>query len=144
MAEAARPRPMEYYNPRPLILGICFCWGIVMGFCLYYFRPPEQPAPPARTGTETAEPVTATGVRPDRAADLPVITPVDDRTPTVAARPNLLTMELEPPPAILTTEGGLTGRVAAPPQQGAPRMPSVPPTRGAPMTAPPPIPELMP
>ena len=149
MAEAPRPRPAEYYNPRPLILGICFFWGVAMGFCLFYFSPPKQ-----MTRVVVDDPVTGDlPASPEteeerRKRGLPTISPVTPTLePDVPHRPGLETMDLEPLFPVLTTEGGLTGRTARPLAQHGQRRPSTavqPPSTRPPMTTPPPIPDLMP
>lgn len=145
MAEPARPRPVEYYNPRPLILGICFFWGVLMGFGVNFFREPEQPAQP--TGNNTPSTLSGQPAMSDierRNQDTPGIAEVDPApSVTSSLRPTLEHMNLEPPPPILTTEGGLTGRTAAPLGSGQQR-PGIAPVRRPQQQTPPPIPELMP
>lgn len=162
MADALRPKPAEYYNPRPLILGVCFFWGIAVGFFLFFFAPPKQStdAQPARSDAAAAAPATMTEVE-RRRQDIPVIADVDLQREAAApsARPRLETMDLDPPLGILTTEGGLNGKMArplrsvpsgapgaatagggtvrAPSSAGSARPPPAP-------VAPPPIPELLP
>lgn len=145
-AAAARPRPVEYYNPRPLILVLCFIWGAAVGFSLNFFRDQEdlsaQPQNPA-----ASHPVTSPAGPSElerRRQDTPNIaevapTPV---TPT-AARPTIEDIAIGPPNAVLTTEGGLTGRTAAPLTQRAPSAPSAPGRASGP-PRPPPIPDLFP
>ena len=149
MAEAPRPRPVEYYNPRPLILAICFFWGVAMGFCIFYFSPPKQMTGGTTTPTPAPVPVTAKDLTTRRNEDLPTVTPVSIAPERAAPVESAFkTMELEPPLPALTTGGGLTGRTAQPinrqnlrplSEPTAPRTTSPPP-----YTAPPPIPELMP
>lgn len=151
MAEAPRSRPIEYYNPRPLILGICFLWGVGVGFCLFYFSPPKQmgggaePPKPEPVQASTSSPIDRRNENVPKPAEI-------SNAPAVAApeRPRLETMIIEPPQPILTTEGGLTGRTARPLTVPplAPTSPVQPPVSppGSPprMPTPPPIPELMP
>lgn len=142
MAEAVRSRPVEYYNPRPLILGICFFWGIVMGFGLYFFRAPEQIAQPA---VQSPPPATEIPAAPGtgRNEGVPTITSVEPMT-GAPARPNLMTMELDPPLAVMTTEGGLTGRNATPPTRASAGAGAAAIGRRPTLTSPPPLPDLMP
>lgn len=157
MADATRHKPVEYYNPRPMILGLCFFWGIAMGFCLFYFAPPKQmtrndsgPAP---------QPAVPQGMtdRERRHLDTPNIATVEP-APEQAQdqRPRLESLAFDLPPPLLTTEGGLTGRSAKPltntvadsgpvtPLQldASPSSQPVQPQQQFP--APPPIPELLP
>ena len=149
MAEAPRPRPVEYYNPRPLILGICFFWGIAMGFCLFYFAPPKQMGGP-ESGPKPEDILTPAPASPGvrRNEGIPDIATVTPAPETVQEkRPSLETMELEPPTPILSTEGGLTGRTAHPLRPSGERSvssPSQPVRRPQQPAALPPIPELMP
>lgn len=147
MGEATRVRPVEYYNPRPLILGVCFFWGVVMGFGLNFFRTPisddrvvvTQGQPAAGTTPATASP------QDRRLQNLPNIASVEPApTPAANLKPTLDTMDLEPPPAVLTTDGGLTGRTASLPGRLPPRQAPPPTARPARPATPPPIPELMP
>ncbi|MCD8141217.1 MAG: hypothetical protein LUE17_15880 [Planctomycetaceae bacterium] len=148
MAEAARQRPIEYYNPRPLILGICFFWGVVMGFCLFYFAPPKQMTDSTQGRSEETMPVRSTMSELERrrldTPNIAEVAPAPD--PVTSARPRMEVLELEPPAPILSTEGGLSGRNA---HTLAPQPDSTsqqPPQRRRPtqVAAPPPIPELMP
>ncbi len=150
MADAPRPRPVEYFNPRPLILGICFFWGIAMGFCLFYFAPPKQMTGSGQTdgSQENVLPQTTMTEIERRRLDTPDIADVAPATETVQAnRLRIETMEVEPPVPLLTTEGDLNGRTARALRQEYPGQ-SV--TRPAttrppqPILTPPPIPELMP
>lgn len=153
MADAPRPRPVEYYNPRPLILGICFFWGIAMGFCLFYFAPPKQMMGAGQNDGGQESPLIPTPMseRERRHLDTPDIAAVDP-TPNAgqANRLKIDVMEMDPPTPVLTTEGGLTGRTAhilRMQQLQNPRpvsQPTTPRTRPSTMTTPPPIPELMP
>ncbi len=157
MAETPRPKPVEYYNPRPLILGVCFFWGVAMGFCLFYFSPPKQIADPGygREQTEVVLPKNPASDLERRRSGTPDIAPVTPAPKSVVpARPRLESMEIDPPTPSLTTEGGLTGRTAhllLPTQPRAPsqRPPSesgtLRPTRKPPAGSPtPPLPELFP
>lgn len=157
MADAPRHRPVEYYNPRPMILGLCFFWGIAMGFCLFYFAPPKQMMRPEAAAVPAPVVPAALTDRERRRLDTPNIADVAP-APEEAQdqRPRLETMTFEPPPPLLTTEGGLTGRTARPldivaaplpaslqpaaPQPGQMR----PQTQPYAAPAPPPIPELFP
>lgn len=162
MAEAQRARPMEYYNPRVLILGICFFWGVAMGFCLFYFSPPKQmltaEQPAAGNRPEPVQtPMTA---QERRRLDEPALADVAPALNTAARQPAFETMNVEPHMPAVTTEGGLTGRTAQPlvfrnDRPYPARAPASPPpsafssARGTPArapvpAAPPPIPELMP
>ena len=144
------PRIVEYRNPRPLILGICFVCGVVSGFFLYLFRAPEPPPEPTRALVPAArtEPNPADG-RSDRLQGLPNIAPVDPEPDGAASLrlPALENFEIVPPPPVVTTEGGLTGLTAKPlePSGGRSRAPAAgaasPPGRPA---VPPPLPDLMP
>lgn len=140
MADVSRTRPLEFYNPRPLILGMCFFWGVVMGFCLFYFSPPKeltakQPEPPAPDAPAAVDPGA-------RWLDAPNISDIPDSPPAAPTerRVSIETMEIAPPPPVLTTEGGLTGRTAVPIRPPASRPAVERPID--PMQAP--IPELMP
>ncbi len=154
MADAPRPRPVEYYNPRPLILGICFFWGIAIGFCLFYFSPPKQMigAGQKNGAQEDVLPQATMSEIERRRLDTPDIADVAPAIEAVQTnRLRIETMELEPPAPVLTTEGGLSGRTAhALRQPGSQQytgqsVTQPPPSRPPqPMMAPPPIPELMP
>lgn len=148
MAEAPRPRAVEYYNPRPLLLGICFFWGIAVGFSLFYFAPPSKinsppppppPPPPVEASTLPGE------RRWENVPEILNVTP--DTDAPVSQQPRMETLVIEPPVLALNTEGGLTGRTAqpltVPSLRPTPSTPGVrpPPTR---VQAPPPMPELMP
>lgn len=148
MTEAPRMKPVEYFNPRPIILGLCFLWGIGVGFCLFYFSPPKQIAGKVETAQPEQAPA-APNPQPDRWGGAPATTEIS-ATPATAepARPKLETMVIEPPPPVLTTEGGLSGRTAhpltvKPPRPSAEPQPSSP-VRPPQTLSPPPIPELMP
>lgn len=152
MAEAPRPRPVEVYNPRPLILGICFFWGIAMGFCLFYFAPPKQMGGQGDDGKENVlVPTPTSDLETRRRENTPDIAPVLATPETLqqANRLKIETMEMDPPAPILTTEGGLTGRTAHILRQRVrdTSRPATQPLRPGtrPSTPiPPPIPELMP
>lgn len=115
MADVPRQRLVEYYNPRPMILGLCFFWGIVMGFCLFYFAPPKQmmrseyqpdPTPVIQSGMSERE---------RRHLDTPNITLVEPAPEEPQTqRPRFETMDIELAPPHLSTDGGLTGRTARP------------------------------
>lgn len=144
MAEAPRPRPIEYYNPRGLILGICFVWGIAVGFLLFYMAPPKvipTQGSGKQEGETTAAPTQTTG------RDEQILPPIADvQVAPATVRPRLESMILESPPPILTPEGGLTGRTA-PPLAPRPAGGSDSPRRtpdAQPFIAPPPIPDLPP
>ena len=149
MAEAQRARPMEYYNPRPLILGMCFCWGVAMGFCLFYFSPPKQMMGPEQNTGEN-EPQTPRNQLTDqerRRVGAPTLVDVAPAPEATAKLPMFETMTVEPHMPAVTTDGGLTGRTAQPLARQNLRPYSAPtPTRRTPAPAlePPPIPELMP
>lgn len=148
MAEASRPRAVEYYNPRPLLLGICFVWGIVVGFSLFYFAPPKQMGGPTPTPPPDEPAVVAVSPSDRRQENVPEIldvTPVTDVA--VSQQPRMETLTIEPPVPALSTEGGLTGRTAQPltspslrPSASSPAVRPPPPR----MQAPPPMPELLP
>lgn len=147
MTEAPRTRPVEYFNPRPYLLGICFLWGIGVGFCLFYFSPPKQIAGKVEAPQPEQQPV-APEDPGRRWKDVPATTVISAVPTAEPARPRLENMQIEPPAPILTTEGGLSGRTAAPltvkPQRPAAAQTPVR-TRPPPqMQQPPPIPELMP
>ena len=144
MAETTlRPRQIEYYNPRPLVLTMCFFWGVVMGFCLFYFSPPKQLTQPEQAPVQTPVPQTPTKTVEDRRTEgVPTVTSITDEQ--LPQKPRFETMDFPLPPVPLTTEGGMTGRYAPPPAPLSSRppvapMPSVPADPLAP-----PIPELMP
>lgn len=155
MAEAARPRPVEYYNPRLLILGICFFWGVAIGFCMFYFAPPKQMSGEGgQNGSQQdVVPVATMTDQERRRLDMPDIATVEPTPETVqpATRLRIESMEMEPPAPVLTTDGGLTGRTARLP--GRRFVPGespasiftapAPPPRPV-LTEPPPIPELWP
>lgn len=142
MPDAARPRPVEFYNPRPLILSVCFLWGVAMGFCIFYFSPPEER--PARVEVATDGSATPAPEPGRRLPELPNVASIPDIPE--ALRNNKVRIEdfeIVPPQAVLTTEGGITGRTAKAP--GANPIRPGEPSRGpaiSPMA--PPIPELMP
>lgn len=142
MADVARPRPLEFYNPRPLILAMCFFWGAVMGFCLFYFSPPKEFAGKKTKLRPDPQPAPAPGARN---VSPPEITHIADTLPE-AVRSNKVSIEnfeVYPPQANLTTEGGLTGKTAAPLKPQTPR-PAAPHNRSPTAPMAPPIPELMP
>lgn len=149
MAEAPRPRPVEYYNPRPLILAACFFWGVAMGFCIFYFSPPKQMSGSTSPDAPKPIPNPSRDLTARRNEDVPAVTPVPI-TPErkASAEPVFKTMVLEPPLPPLTTEGGLTGRTAHSINRQRPQSLSSPAPTVAPpppvFTAPPPIPELLP
>ncbi|MDR2390590.1 MAG: hypothetical protein LBE84_02770 [Planctomycetota bacterium] len=150
MAEIIRPRLIEYYNPRPLILGVCFCGGMIAGFFLYLLRTPEMPgiAQPIQTVEGPAAPPNRQRGIDRRQEGVPAIAGVEPTpAPIAGQRPNFETMGIDPPPVALTTEGGLTGKNARPIDEGARR--SLRPTetwnRVPPaIIVPPPLPDLMP
>lgn len=150
MADAQRARPMEYYNPRPLILGMCFCWGVAMGFCLFYFSPPKQMmGPEQNAGANQPEaPKSQLTDQERRRVGTPTLVEVAPAPETAARRPAFETMTVEPHMPAVTTEGGLTGRTAQPLARQNPRPYSAPTPSRRPATPPamepPPIPELMP
>jgi hypothetical protein len=148
MAETQRVRPTEYYNPRPLILGMCFCWGVAMGFCLFYFSPPKQMMPPEQRGGNNVPdaPRSQLTDQERRRIDEPQLADVQPAPETSTQLPAFETMIIEPHMPAVTTEGGLTGRTAQPVARRPERPYSDPaPARRAPTpAAPPPIPELMP
>jgi hypothetical protein len=153
MADAPRPKPVEYYNPRLLILGLCFFWGIAMGFCMFYFAPPKQMLGQSqRDGAQQdVVPVATMSDRERRRIDAPDIATVEPTPETIqtANRLKIETMEMEPPIPILTTEGGLTGRTTHILGQGRGQTPSAgsspePRARPPALSQPPPIPELLP
>lgn len=115
MADVTRQRSIEYYNPRPMILGLCFFWGIAMGFCLFYFSPPKQMMRQEARREDAPVLPAVMSDRERRHLDTPNIAPVAP-APEEAQdnRPRLETMDLELPPPLLTTDGGLTGRTARP------------------------------
>jgi hypothetical protein len=150
MVETIRPKLVEYHSPRPFILGVCFCCGMVAGFCLYLFRTPERPA---GSSVVPLQPIEEAPAEPPsnierRHQDTPPIAPVDSAPFNPASpRPSIESMDIAAPAAILTTEGGLTGKNARPINQprrhptagqtGSPRSPP-------PIGVPPPLPDLMP
>ncbi len=153
MAEATRVRPVEYYNPRPLILGLCFAWGIAVGFGLNFFRSPEVLDNPNSSPSEqistTARPIPSEIER--RRQDIPNVAEVEPAPVSASSiKQTLENVPVEPPAAILTTEGGLTGRTAQPirPQTSSASSSPVPasPTGTSAGTPPPPppIPDLSP
>ena len=147
MPEAQRPRAVEYYNPRPLLLGLCFFWGIVVGFSLFYFAPPKEmdrtvQKPPDENPVVTPVPPS---IRRDQ--DRPEIVNVDPAPDSGASlQPRMETLVIEPPVPALITDGGLTGRTAQPLTDPSRRPPAA--TTGLrptqPRMTPPPMPELMP
>lgn len=148
MAETVRQRPVEYYNPRPLILGVCFFWGVVMGFCLYFFRAPDQlpdNRPESRTAAAAAVPVNPQSELERRREGAPNIAVVEPAPADAAPqKPTLEQIQLDPPPALLTTEGGLTGKIAKPLGARTVQQPPRGQSRPGPLAPPPPLPELMP
>lgn len=142
MADVAR-RQLEFYNPRPLILGICFFWGAIMGFLLFYFSPPTQLAEKKKTSEPPTQLQPADTRR--RWDDAPNITNVPDTPASVTSpRTGFENLVVEPPPVLLTTEGGITGKLASRPRTPTER--PAPPATGPALGngRPPPIPELMP
>lgn len=150
MAEAQRaPRPMEYYNPRLLILGLCFVWGVAMGFCLFYFSPPKQMLGPEQANPSAQPEIQRTALTDQerRRVDAPTLAEVAPAPESSTRLPAFETMIIEPHMPPVTTEGGLTGRTAQPLAARNPRPYSDPtPVRRAPQPPleAPPIPELMP
>ncbi|MDR1612754.1 MAG: hypothetical protein LBT97_08210 [Planctomycetota bacterium] len=122
MIESARPQREEYVNPRPLILTLCFAWGIAMGFLLNFFRQPEtaganeaQPAP-----SLVVKHVEAAGGQPGvdrRLEGAPTIAAIEPTLAVVAGEKLSFENTTVPLPSVsLSTEGGLTGRIAALPR----------------------------
>lgn len=142
--EAVRPRPAEYYNPRPLILGLCFIWGIVMGFSLQYFRPVETPiVTTSQTNTPETQPITqpSKAEQTSRRDSAPPVADVDAQFPlNIVQKTTMDNIVISPPPALLTTEGGLTAKLAEP-IESSPK--PVQPSKRSPANWPP-LPELQP
>lgn len=148
MPESIRARHEEYNNLRPLILIVCFVWGVLAGFALNFFRAPQLPVEP-QSGQQAA---VATAAAPAtqqmteterRYAGAPAIASIDSvPAPVNQERADFEAMPVSAPSVILTTEGGLTGKnakrprligqaPAAPPgyqsgQIAAPPMPLIP------------------
>ena len=144
MAEQIRQRPIEFYNPRPMILGVCFFWGIVMGFSLNFFREPEiieEPKKPPTEGTPSDD-KPSRNPEDERLQNVPKIASIDD-TATIVRRPSIDELDVPAPAVSLSTDGGLTGRTALPPTPRAPGSAGGGQYRPAP-TGPPPIPDLLP
>lgn len=147
MPEATRVRPIEYHSPRGLILGICFVWGIGVGFSINFFRGTDtvgQQDPVKNEQTTTAVRTMPTELE-RRRQDIPNVADVDP-TPSLASatRSTIEDVVVEPPSAILTTEGGLTGRTAAPLNVTRRAPAATGQGAGSPLVAPPPIPDLSP
>lgn len=145
-AAAARSRPVEYYNPRPLILVLCFIWGTAVGFSLNFFRDREDLSaqPQNNAASHPVAAPTAPSELERRRQDTPNIAEVAPTPVTAtAARPTIEDIEIAPPDAVLTTEGGLTGRTAAPLAR-RPQPDPRPPGRAPGPPRPPPIPDLFP
>ncbi|MDR1520675.1 MAG: hypothetical protein LBU23_11145 [Planctomycetota bacterium] len=150
MVETIRPKLVEYHSPRPFILGVCFCCGMVAGFCLYLFRTPERPAGPPAVPPQPIEaaPAALPSELERRHQDTPLIAPVESAPLNPAnPRPGIESMEIAAPAAIMTTEGGLTGKNARPinqPRRRSPAGQTGSPRSPPPTGVPPPLPDLMP
>ena len=128
MVEKSAATHDERRNLRPLILGICFAWGLFMGFLINFFRAdeveikiiPENQQISANSNNKQL----ADSDNSRRTAGLPAIASVDT-APSVAATENMgsrKTLEQMPPeaPAVnLNIEFGLTGKTAAVVQEKA-------------------------
>lgn len=147
MAEATRIRPSEVRNPRPLILAICFIWGIAMGFSINFFRTPETPfaSPPAQPTPETEALRPPVSELERRHQDTPNIAQVEP-APQIGKqlRPTLEDIDVPAPALQLTTEGGLTGKTASYPGARAAQPGLSPPSGPSAPRTPPPLPDLMP
>ena len=118
MPELARLRGEEYTSIRPLILVLCFVWGVIMGFALNYFRPVDSaPQPVTETANSSARSsVESTAQSSDmdrRYEGAPAIAAIEPApAPLANARPSFDNSVVGPPAVVLTIEGGLTGRNA--------------------------------
>lgn len=147
MAETARIRPGEVRNPRPLILAMCFIWGIIMGFSINFFRTPETPftQQPARQEQEAGSLRPPMSELERRHQDTPNIAQVEPAPQTARTqRPTLENVDVPAPALLLTTEGGLTGKTASQPGARSPQSGLSPSTRPPVPRTPPPLPDLMP
>lgn len=124
MPEVSRIRNEEFNNLRPLILFLCFVWGVAMGFMLNFFRPPE--VDPATLAQNRAVAQSQAAAAPQlseterRYAGAPTIANIDPAPlPASAARMSFEDAVIEPPNVVLTTQGGLTGKTASRPNLAA-------------------------
>lgn len=119
MPELARHRGEEYHNLRPVILLLCFIWGVGMGFSLNFFRSPtidsqstaqDMALQSAQKPLGNAQARQPTDIE-RRHAGTPTIAPIEP-TPAAVRRDRLSFEDVEvgPPAVILTIEGGLTGK----------------------------------
>lgn len=134
MTSQARIRREEAINPRPLILILCFIWGIAMGFLLNFFRQPAgNGVDDARVGQNMTASVVDSRTAPAgperRIEGTPAITVIEPtRAHASGERLSIETMPIPTPAVPLTTDVGLTGRLAAisETQQPSPRPATTP------------------
>ncbi len=154
MPEMTKARHEEYNNLRPLILIICFAWGVLAGFSLNFFSTPQLPIEP-QTGQQTATAdssataANATNAAPAtqpmseterRYAGAPAIASVDSvPAPVPQEQVDFESMQVSAPSVILTTEGGLTGKNAKRPRLAG-QAPAAPPGYQTGQFAAPPMP----
>lgn len=130
----ARPRGEDFRNLRPLILTVCFVWGVVLGFTLNFFRTPENVNQAATQNQQAGQsaPDAAQSSKPmteleRRHAGTPAIAPIEPAPqPSNTNRLLIEDAVIAAPQVNLTTEGGLTGRTAPRPRLNA-AAPAAPP-----------------
>lgn len=128
MADLTREIHDERRNLRPVILTLCFIWGMLLGFALNFTRsdPPEDAAAAQSAQVLAAlpppEPVaTEAQIAVNRTEGLPAITPVEKTPPLTTIEPAVQSTDLldaDKPPVQMSVEYGLNGRTAAPPKKG--------------------------
>lgn len=140
MPELARAQSEEFVSPRFLILGLCFIWGVGVGFALNFFRtpepdvaPPTQAAPPSQPRRDTAAALNDLDRRADEAPAIAVVEPA--AVPLQSDRSGFENMDIAPPAVLISPEIGLNGltarerrsQPAAPPGMPVQSYPGVPP-----------------
>lgn len=138
----ASTNPEDRLDLRPIILIVCFVWGLVCGFLFYFLRDEKIEPPIQNKPSETvAKPVPIEApnlsLKPTAAAKPPA-PPPPPKTPTLGDTPESTAADLKkpfppPPPLTLTAQWGLTGQTAKQPHvpivfKEAPKAPPAPKT----------------
>lgn len=130
----------ERISLRPMILGVCFFWGILCGFLFYTLKPPAarpvEPDPAPREATApTQTPAVQDGSIPPvpKEDDLPPTTTIAEHVDSmdgslnqIPEAPSFGPSEIaagppEPPLVAINPRWGLTGQNAPPPLVNATR-----------------------